>query len=211
MTPDHSQAAAIGDDDAQAALSLTKYLVTGAFGFCLASLCVFATVAFAERWMYSRLGLTGAYLVWTCLFILLGGGVLSPLLVGRRLSWFYILFSLAFLAYAIGWTGAYFILRGAAGEWAGSFAGSVLMGLIFAAGFKTLQSAPSLCALLFVTNSVGYFFGSALNDSVGGKAGMLLWGAAYGLALGAGLGASLYIAQSRRANGSMPERRQADR
>src|SRR3712207_8665090 len=39
--------------------------------FCAASLCVFATVAFAERWMYARLGLYGAYLAWTALFILL--------------------------------------------------------------------------------------------------------------------------------------------
>ncbi len=209
MTPDHSQAA--DDGDVQTALSLARYLVTGAAGFCLASLCVFATVAFAERWMYNTLGLAGAYIVWTLLFILLGGGVLSPLLVGRRPGWFYVLFSLAFLAYAIGWTGAYFTLRGAAGEWAGSFAGSVLMGLVFAVGFKTLPAAPSLCALLFVANSIGYFSGSALNDSVGGKTGMLLWGAAFGLALGAGLGASLYIAQSRRANESVPEPRESDR
>jgi hypothetical protein len=34
---------------------------------------------------------------------------------------------------------------------------------------------------------------------------MLLWGAVYGLFLGAGLGASLYVAQSRRALSSIPE------
>ena len=37
--------------------------------------------------------------------------------------------------------------------------------------------------MLFIANSVGYFLGSALNDSVGGKAGMPLWGAAYGVFL----------------------------
>ena len=86
-------------------------------GFCLASLCVFATVAFAERWMYARLGLYGAYLAWTALFILLGGGVLGPLAVGRwRMPRFYLLFGLAFFAYAAGWVVAYFILRGSAGR-----------------------------------------------------------------------------------------------
>jgi hypothetical protein len=54
-----------------------------------------------------------------------------------------------------------------------------------------------LSAVLFVANSVGYFAGSALNNSIGGRPGMLLWGAAYGLCLGAGLGAVLHLAQSR--------------
>ena len=50
--------------------TLARSLLTGGLGFCLVSLCVFATVAFAERWMYARLGLPGAYLAWAALFIL---------------------------------------------------------------------------------------------------------------------------------------------
>jgi hypothetical protein len=180
--------------------TLRRSLVTGALGFCLASLCVFATVAFAERWMYARLGLYGAYVAWTVLFILLGGGALGPLAAGRwRPPRFYLLFGLAFFAYAVGWVGAYFTLRGAVGEWVGSLAGSLMMGCVFAFGFGARRSALNLSAVLFVANSVGYFVGSALNDFVGGRAGMLLWGAAYGLCLGAGLGAALHTAQARRA------------
>ena len=180
--------------------SLRRSLLTGGLGFCLVSLCVFATVAFAERWMYARLGLYGAYLAWTGLFILLGGGVLGSLVVGRwRLPRFYLLFGLSFFAYAAGWVGSYFILRGAVGEWVGSVAGALLMGSILAAGFGAARSALDLSAALFVAHSVGYFLGSALNDFVGGKAGMLLWGASYGMCLGAGLGAALHLAQTRRA------------
>ena len=180
--------------------SLRRSLLIGVLGFGLASLCVFATVAFAERWMYARLGLYGAYLAWTALFILLGGGALGSLAVGRwRLPGFYLLFGLAFFAYAAGWVGAYFTLRGAAGEWAGSLVGSLLMGCVFALGFGAWRAALNLSAVLFVANSVGYFLGSALNDAVGGRTGMLLWGAAYGLSLGAGLGAALHIAQGRKA------------
>lgn len=193
----------IGDARARAVdapPSLRRSLLTGALGFMLASLCVFATVAFAERWMYERLGLYGAYSAWTALFILLGGGALGSLAVGRwRLPRFYVLFGLAFFAYAAGWIGAYFTLRGAAGEWAGSLAGCVLMGCVFAFGFGATRTALKLSAVLFVANSVGYFLGSALNDAFGGRAGMLLWGCAYGLAFGAGLGAALHFAQARRA------------
>jgi hypothetical protein len=176
--------------------SLGRSVLIGAAGFCVVSLCVFATVAFAEGWMYARLGRTGAYAAWTALFILLGGAALGTLARGRwRLPKFYLLFGAAFFAYAVAWVGAYFRLRGAAGEWVGSLAGSLLMALVFAAGFGAWRSALNLSAVLFVANSVGYFLGSALNDALGGRAGMLTWGGVYGLCLGAGLGAVLHLAQ----------------
>jgi hypothetical protein len=178
--------------------SLGRSLLTGGIGFSAASLCVFATVAYAERWMYTNLGLFGAYLAWTALFILLGGGVLGPLVVGRwQMPRFFLLFAAAFFAYAAGWVVAYFVLHGVVGEWMGSLAGSLLMGSVLAAGFGVTRSRFSLSAILFVANSLGYFLGSALNDSIGGKPGMLLWGLIYGLCLGAGLGAVLHFAQIR--------------
>jgi hypothetical protein len=195
--------------DTSTAPSLQRSVVMGGVGFCLASLCVFVTVAFAERWMYNQLGVSGAYVVWTVLFILLGGGVLSPLVTGSmRVLRFYALFSAAFFMYAIGWVGAYFILRGSAGEWVGSFAGSVLMSMVIAAGFGVLRAALSSSIVLFVANSAGYFIGSALNDVFRGKTGMLLWGAMYGLTLGAGLGAVLYSVQAQRKSKSISEQKQ---
>lgn len=178
-----------------------RSLFVGAVGFCLASLVVFATVAFAERWMYARLGLAGAYAAWTVLFILLGGAALRPLVLVQEAKWagwrFFVLFALAFFVYAAGWIGAYFSLRGTApGEWAGSLVGSVLMGLVFAAGFGVLRAAVPPIIALFIANSIGYFCGSWLNNTVGGKAGMLLWGGVYGLCLGAGLGATLFLVQT---------------
>ena len=167
-------------------------------GFGVVSLCVFATVAFGERWMYTHLGLVGAYLGWTALFILLGGAVLGSLVVDRwRLPKFYLLYGAAFFAYAAGWVAAYFTLRGsAAGEWVGSLAGSILMAVVFAIGFGVSRSILKFSAILFAANSVGYFLGSALNDSIAGQVGMLLWGLVYGLSLGAGIGAVLHWAQS---------------
>ena len=179
--------------------SLQRSLVTGAIGFCLVSLCVFATVAFGERWMYRTFGLIGAYLVWTVLFILLSGAVFGSLVVDRwRLPRFYILWGLAFFAYAAAWTVAYFIMRDTAGELVGALAGSVLMAVIFAAGFRSPGATVKLSAVLFVSNSLGYFIGSALHNLFGVPLGMLLWGVAYGLFFGAGIGAALHFVQRRK-------------
>jgi hypothetical protein len=180
--------------------SLARSVVTGGLGFSVVSLCVFATVAFGERWLYTQVGVWGAYLVWTLLFILLGGAVLGSLVVGPvikqgRLPKFYLLYGIAFFAYAVGWVGAYFTLKGNAGEWVGSIAGSVLMAFVFAVGFGAIRSIMKLSLILFIANSLGYFAGSGVNDYVGGKAGMLLWGILYGLCLGAGIGAVLRLAQ----------------
>lgn len=179
--------------------SLQRSIATGAIGFGVVSLCVFATVAFAERWMYQTLGLTGAYLAWTVLFIVLSGAVFGSLVVGRwRLPRFYLLWSLAFIAYAVAWVIAYFTLRNTTGELVGSLAGSILMAVVFAAGFGSLGPTAKLSAVLFVSNALGYFIGSALNNAFRGEVGMLLWGVAYGLFFGAGIGVALHLAQQKR-------------
>ena len=182
--------------------SIERSIATGAIGFGVVSLVVFATVAFGERWMYQTLGFRGAYLTWTVLFIVLSGAVFGSLVVGRwRLPKFFLLFGLAFFAYAAGWVLAYFTLPNSAGEWLGSLAGSVLMALVFAVGFGSLRSTVKLSAVLLASHSVGYFLGSALNNFFGDRAGMLLWGVAYGLFFGAGIGAALQMVQQRRETG----------
>lgn len=179
---------------------LSQAVLIGGIGFCLVSLVVFGTVAFGERWMYARLGGLGAYIAWTLAFILLGGAVLGSLVAESRwrLPKFYLLWGLAFFAYAAGWICAYFTLRSAAGEWFGSLVGSVLMTIVFALGFGSARSIPKLSVLLFIANSAGYFLGSTINDYVGGRGGMLLWGVVYGLFFGAGIGALLRLLQINR-------------
>lgn len=177
--------------------SLQRSIAIGAIGFGLASLCVFATVAFAERWMVHNLGLMGAYVAWTVLFIVLAGAVFGSLVDGRwRLPKFYLLFGLAFFAYAAAWVIAYFGLGRLTGEVVGSIAGSILMAIVFALGFGALRSIVKLSAVLFAANFVGYFLGSALFFYLSPPSGMLLFGAVYGLIFGAGIGAVLYLAQS---------------
>lgn len=177
--------------------SLRRSIATGAIGFGLVSFCVFGTVAFAERWMYHNLGVLGSYLAWTVLFIVLAGAVFGSLVVGRwRLPKFYLLFGLAFFAYAAAWVIAYFTLGRVTGELVGSVAGSILMAIVFAAGFATLRSTAKLSAVLFGANFIGYFLGSTLFFNLSHPSGMLLFGVVYGLCFGAGIGAALYLAQA---------------
>lgn len=197
LTTDRVMARMRQDERGDSIPSLGRSITIGSFGFCLASLCVFATVAFAERWMYRNLGLSGAYVVWTVLFIFLGGALLSPLVIGPDRFWrFQLVFGTAFLLYAVGWVASYFTLRGVAGEWAGSLIGSILMALAIALAFGVMNTFFAQAAVLFIANSAGYFLGDLLNYSIRGKTGMLLWGVLYGLCLGAGLGLSLYLAQT---------------
>ena len=181
--------------------SLSKSIATGAIGFGLVSLCVFATVAFAERWMYQNLGLLGSYIAWTVLFILLSGAVFGSLVVRRwRLPAFYLLWAVAFFAYAAAWMIAYFILGRTAGELVGAVVGSVLMAVVLAAGFRSLRSIIKISAVLFVSNALGYFSGAALFDSLSAPTGMLLFGIVYGLFFGAGIGAALQLVQRHGSN-----------
>jgi hypothetical protein len=177
--------------------SLPKSIVTGAIGFGLVSLCVFATVAFAERWMSVNLGSFGSYIAWTVLFILLSGAVFGSLVVVDRwrLPKFYLLWAVAFFAYAAVWMISYFSLGRTKGEAVGSLVGSIFMAVVLAAGFRSLSSTIKLSALLFVSNFLGYFLGAALFDSLSEPTGMLLFGVVYGLLFGAGIGAALQLVQ----------------
>lgn len=165
--------------------------------------------------MYGNLGEGGAYAVWAALFILLSGAALNPLVIGRRtLARFYALFLTAFGAYAVAWSASWFVVGGRTGEWLGSLLGTAILGFILADAFELGWDRWRMMALLFVAHSAGYFAGSVLFDfcrSESGAAmlgelldrrgrstlGKLLWGAAYGLGLGAGLGYALHACQAR--------------
>lgn len=184
-------------DESKSLPSLAKSIVTGAIGFGLVSLCVFATVAFGEGWMYQNLGLFGSYIAWILLFILLSGAVFGSLVVVDRwrLPKFYFLWAVAFFAYAAVWMIAYFTLGRTVGELVGALAGSIFMALVLATGFRTLGSLVKLSAVLFVSNALGYFLGAALFDTLSEPTGMLLFGVVYGVFFGAGIGAALQLAQ----------------
>ncbi len=69
------------------------------------------------------------------------------------------------------------------------------MGCVFASAFGSVRAFVQIILVLFVTHSMGYFIGSVLYSAVPGLAGKLLWGVAYGLGFGAGIGWALHLCQ----------------
>ena len=169
----------------------------GGLGFCLASTAVFVTVGCGRPWMYRYLGLLGPYVIAAALFVLLGGGILSRLVVGPgRMVRFYLLFSIAFLAYAAIWVTTYLVLGGVIGELVGSVTGTPVMGVVLAWAFGAKKQLPKLVLGLTLANSAAYFLGRFLYWAIGGQLGMILFGVSYGAIFGLGLGYALFLAQA---------------
>ena len=176
--------------------TLKQSLCYAGVGFSLSSTAVFAIVGCGEPWMYQYLGELGPYIVATALFILLAGSILSRLVIGPgRLVRFFLLFSVAFFCYAASWVMAYLMLRSLMGELLGSVTGTFLMALILAGAFGAKKDLTKLIPAWLLANLTGYFLGRLLYEAIGGKLGMVLFGAAYGLAFGTGLGYALFLAQ----------------
>jgi len=176
--------------------TLAQSLVHGGVGFGFVSVVVFAVWAFAGRRLSENLGEAGFYSVCALVFIGLAGFDLRRLVIGPdALGRFYGLFAAGFGAYAVSWCLAWFLVRGKAGEWIGSLAGSVVLALVFTTAFAATGNLLRVGLVLFLAHSAGYFLGGFIYASFGGTPGMLLWGAAYGLEFGAGLGYTLYHCQ----------------
>ena len=161
----------------------------GSVYFGIVSMLVFATVAFGELWMYRNLTLWGAYFVWTLLFLGLGGVSFLPLIEpGTYRRRFPARFAIGFLGYALIWCCAYFLQPNTRGECVGCGVGSIVLAMVLnppgMGRGGQFQCAGSLC----VFSVLGYFAGAWANAAAGGPMGMLLWGVAFGLGTGAGIG-----------------------
>ncbi len=198
-------------------LTLTQSMRRGSLGFGAVSVVVYGVWAVAGRALASRLGEAGFYAVCAVLFIALAGWALSGLVVERAaLGRFYGLFAAAFGIYAVGWCAAWFglarAITGTGAGWAGSLLGTALMGWVLLAAFGARGVAASVLVVLFATHSTGYFlgdycytffkteralqlFGGALDKAALATLSKFLWGAAYGLSFGAGLGYALHVCQ----------------
>jgi|SRR2546421_1828856 len=176
--------------------TLARSLGVGAGGFCLIAVVVFSIIAGTDAWLRRHWGELASYAVYSSLFILLAASLFRRLLIPPApLVRFYVLFAGAFLLYSAGWTTAWIALRNKPGEWLGSLLATTALGLTLATAFDAPGQILKVIAVLFVTRSAGYFGGELLHGAIPGTAGWLLWGAAYGLGLGAGLGYSLYACQ----------------
>lgn len=175
-------------------------LMRGVLGFTLVSVAGFAPWPIIRQW-FRAVGEIGLYVACTSVFIGLSGICLHRLIIGPgSLSRFYKVFSVAFVAYAVGWMTVYMWLRGDEGSIGGLLAGTTIMGVILAFAFDAQRAAFKIIAALFVLNTLGYYAGGWVEGKLAidhRLAAMLLWGACYGIGFGAGLGVAFYLCQAR--------------
>jgi len=181
--------------------SMVESITRGLIGFTIMSIAGFAPWALSGLHLYRSIGEAGLYAVCALVFIVLSGPLLHRLIIGPGSLWrFYLLFSLAFFAYAAAWTVSWMTLGGNKGSIVGLLMGTVLMGWMLAAAFDAHRAAPVVIAALFVGNAIGYFSGGWLLDVLSSTRthpvlDKLAWGVCYGIGFGAALGFAFHVCQ----------------
>ena len=171
-------------------MQMIRSMLAGAIGFSLVSTAAFALWAFGGRWFQTHGGETSMYAGCCLVFVLLSGLILRPLLAWRAtIGRFYGLFMAAFVGYALAWCAGWFWLGAGAGEWLGSFLGSVAFTAILAGCLRGWHAFLPATLVTFSGHSAGYFVGeyfcyTFLHSTVS----ELAWGLLYGLGFGAGMG-----------------------
>jgi hypothetical protein len=195
--------------------SLAESVVRGMLGFIIVSVAGFAPWALGGRALHAAVGEIGLYAVCAFVFVALSGLLLNRLIIGPgSLVRFYLLFTVAFLAYAACWTLAWMTLRGNLGSVIGLLFGTAVMAWMLVYAFDAHGDFVKVAVVLFVLNAVGYFAGGwveaelvrlrtihilglILNRRSTLTLAMLAWGVCYGIGFGAGLGLAFYVCQTK--------------
>lgn len=194
--------------------TLAESLLRGVLGFAIVSMAGFLPWVLAGRWFYRNPGELTLYSSCAAVIIVLSGLLLHRLIIGPgSLPRFYLLFGVAFAAYAGAWVAGWVGLRGQnmhVRSVVGLFAAAVVMGLVFSLAFANWRALPPVVAALFVLNAAGYFGGGWIEGCLARREALrlavvtlkgpalgvfmkLAWGACYGVGLGAGLGCAFYL------------------
>jgi len=191
-------------------------MVRGTIGFGIFGVAAFSVWAFGGKWFQNHLGETGLYGACALVFVALSGLLLRPLLSGSgSLLRFYTIFIPAFLAYAIIWCTAWFVLRFGPGEWLGSLLGTAAFVAVISWRLQGAGSFIQTSLIVFALHSAGYFLGGQMLHWLLGPGGSALlsglskpallvvaklaWGLLYGLGFGAGIGYAFHAVQKEKA------------
>jgi hypothetical protein len=187
-------------------------ILIGSLGFAAVSVAAFSLWAFGGRWFHSHGGDAAMYSAIAAAFLVLSGAILHTLICGERaLARFYGAFVPAFFAYAVLWCLAWFVVKGATGEWLGSLSGSFAFAWVVTKRMGGRASIVITGLLVFAAHSLGYFTGGKVMYGILGgccadffsgwsreQIGVIAklgWGLLYGLGFGAGIGMAFDRAQ----------------
>ena len=189
-----------------------RSMLLGALGFTGVSLAAFAVWAWGGGWFQGRGGEPAMYAAIAAVFLLLGGPLLQFLVHGpRRWIRFHQVFTLAFLAYSVVWSGCWFTLGFGWGEWLGALLGCLALVTVTSWYFQSWDRWTMAVVVFFALHTAGYFAGGRamyqlwewsrmvpvpppFDPSQWRTLAKLSWGLFYGLGFGAGLG---YVLESR--------------
>lgn len=191
---------------------LFPFMFRGAVGFATVSVAAFAVWAFGGRWFRTHGGEGAMYSTIAIVFVLLSGLLLHPLLPGeRRMRRFYVIFTPAFLAYALVWSAFWFWLGAGLGEWIGALLGSMTFVTLMAWRMGRWPGFVLAAVAFFALHTAGYFAGGRsmallvaaarqkpvpfLDSATLVLMAKLSWGLCYGIGFGAGLGTVFAVLQ----------------
>ncbi|MBI5801030.1 MAG: hypothetical protein HZA92_09950 [Verrucomicrobia bacterium] len=194
--------------------SFRQSLFIGGLGFGLVGLAAFAVWALGGKVLTQAVGEPGLYALCALVFIGLAGVVFGQLVIGPGgTARIYGLFTLAFAAYSVVWSAAWFGLRGTlTAEVVGAVLGSVAFACVLAWGFGAGREIPRVALVLVLLNALGYFLGEVWWRWLPGEGGaqllgemfnrpqrsmlaMLGWGVVFGGFFGAGVGFAIHHCQ----------------
>lgn len=179
--------------------TLRQTVTVGTVGFMIVGLVGFCPWAFGGRELPRALGTVGYYSL--IALILFGGGavVLKPIIIGRNLSRFAVVFGVGFTLLSAAWIVGYALrLPYRLGEFGGLLVGTVLLALTIIAAFRASHCLVAGAVALVAGHVGGYVLADRLFsiEALHNQYGMLLWGLIYGAGLGSGLSVLLFLCQA---------------
>jgi hypothetical protein len=197
LDPDRVIARVREDGRPVALPTLSQSVLVGTLGFAMVSIVAFSIWAVGGHALARALG-PGFYALIAVVLLVGGALIFKPIIIGRNLVRFAVLFALGFVLLSGVWIAGYLSrLPHRLGEWTGVVLGPATLAGTLCLGFRARLQMVRCVGLLVISHTGAYLCGDLLFSlpALQNQYGMLLWGVVYGAGFGAGISLTLYYCQ----------------